>query len=80
MNHTLCSCQVLKIINQYRHTTSIFDDFLHYEKRQEETETRRNPGPPYKVILFYLFHMLFAVNENWGLVKMETELQLEQLE
>nr|XP_045583431.1 YTH domain-containing family protein 2-like isoform X2 [Procambarus clarkii] len=40
--------QVLKIINQYRHSTSIFDDFSHYEKRQEETETRRNPGPPYK--------------------------------
>lgn len=35
--------QVLKIINQYRHTTSIFDDFSHYEKRQEETETRRVP-------------------------------------
>lgn len=40
--------QVLKIINQYRHTTSIFDDFSHYEKRQEETETRRHPGNSYK--------------------------------
>jgi len=28
--------QVLKIIHHYRHTTSIFDDFTHYEKRQEE--------------------------------------------
>ena len=28
--------QVLKIIHNYRHTTSIFDDFSHYEKRQEE--------------------------------------------
>jgi len=28
--------QVLRIIHQYRHTTSIFDDFSHYEKRQEE--------------------------------------------
>lgn len=28
--------QVLKIIHNYRHTTSIFDDFIHYEKRQEE--------------------------------------------
>jgi len=27
--------QVLKIINQYKHSTSIFDDFGHYEKRQE---------------------------------------------
>lgn len=28
--------QVLKILHNYRHTTSIFDDFIHYEKRQEE--------------------------------------------
>jgi len=28
--------QVLRIIHQYRHSTSIFDDFNHYEKRQEE--------------------------------------------
>ena len=28
--------QVLRIIHSYRHTTSIFDDFSHYEKRQEE--------------------------------------------
>ena len=28
--------QMLRIIHQYRHTTSIFDDFIHYEKRQEE--------------------------------------------
>lgn len=33
--------QVLRIIHQYRHTTSIFDDFSHYEKRQEE-----EPVPP----------------------------------
>ncbi|XP_005993179.1 YTH domain-containing family protein 2 isoform X1 [Latimeria chalumnae] len=31
--------QVLKIIAGYKHTTSIFDDFSHYEKRQEEEET-----------------------------------------
>uniref|UniRef100_G1MSA7 YTH domain-containing family protein n=1 Tax=Meleagris gallopavo TaxID=9103 RepID=G1MSA7_MELGA len=31
--------QVLKIIATYKHTTSIFDDFSHYEKRQEEEET-----------------------------------------
>ncbi|XP_035466081.1 YTH domain-containing family protein 2 isoform X1 [Scophthalmus maximus] len=30
--------QVLKIIAGYKHTTSIFDDFSHYEKRQEEEE------------------------------------------
>ncbi|XP_069479065.1 YTH domain-containing family protein 2 isoform X1 [Ambystoma mexicanum] len=31
--------QVLKIIASYKHTTSIFDDFSHYEKRQEEEDT-----------------------------------------
>ena len=31
--------QVLKILNSYRHNTSIFDDFSHYEKRQEEDHT-----------------------------------------
>lgn len=29
---------VVKIIHQYQHTTSIFDDFEHYEKRQEEDD------------------------------------------
>lgn len=33
--------QVLKIIHQYRHSTSIFDDFVHYEKRQEEEDQRK---------------------------------------
>lgn len=33
--------QVLKIMHTFRHTTSIFDDFLHYEKRQEEDEQRK---------------------------------------
>lgn len=33
--------QVLKIMHNFRHTTSIFDDFLHYEKRQEEDEQRK---------------------------------------
>lgn len=32
---------VLKIIAGYKHTTSIFDDFSHYEKRQEEEEDVR---------------------------------------
>ena len=30
--------QVLKILHNYKHTTSIFDDFSHYEKRQEEDQ------------------------------------------
>ncbi|XP_078507758.1 YTH domain-containing family protein 1 isoform X1 [Lissotriton helveticus] len=33
--------QVLKVIATYKHTTSIFDDFSHYEKRQEEEEVVR---------------------------------------
>ena len=38
---------VVKIVHQYQHATSIFDDFEHYEKRQEE----ENP-PPKKVGYF----------------------------
>ncbi|XP_018319503.1 YTH domain-containing family protein 2 isoform X2 [Agrilus planipennis] len=39
--------QVLRIMYSYRHSTSIFDDFIHYEKRQEEEDNRKNPetGP-----------------------------------
>ncbi|CAH1247792.1 YTHDF2 [Branchiostoma lanceolatum] len=33
--------QVLKILSNYKHTTSIFDDFVHYEKRQEEEDQLR---------------------------------------
>lgn len=38
--------QVLKIMHNYRHSTSIFDDFGHYEKRQEEDNTNppKRPG------------------------------------
>ncbi|XP_043239858.1 YTH domain-containing family protein 1-like [Amphibalanus amphitrite] len=36
--------QVLKIIHAFNHRTSIFDDFVHYEQRQEEEEGRR-PAP-----------------------------------
>jgi len=32
---------VLKILVSYKHNTSIFDDFSHYEKRQEEEEGRK---------------------------------------
>uniref|UniRef100_A0A667ZRI6 YTH domain-containing family protein n=1 Tax=Myripristis murdjan TaxID=586833 RepID=A0A667ZRI6_9TELE len=38
--------QVLKIIATYKHTTSIFDDFSHYEKRQEEEEEVRKTFEP----------------------------------
>lgn len=37
--------QVLKIIATYKHTTSIFDDFSHYEKRQEEEENVKKVTP-----------------------------------
>nr|CAB3267836.1 YTH domain-containing family protein 3 [Phallusia mammillata] len=33
--------QVLKIISNYKHTTSIFDDFAHYERREQEEELQR---------------------------------------
>lgn len=32
---------VLEIISTYKHVTSIFDDFVHYEKRQEEEDTKK---------------------------------------
>ncbi|XP_031700539.1 YTH domain-containing family protein 1-like [Anarrhichthys ocellatus] len=38
--------QVLKIIATYKHTTSIFDDFSHYEKRQEEEEEETFESSP----------------------------------
>uniref|UniRef100_A0A6B2EMK6 Putative yth domain protein n=1 Tax=Phlebotomus kandelakii TaxID=1109342 RepID=A0A6B2EMK6_9DIPT len=38
--------QVYKIIHAYKHTTSIFDDFIHYEKRQEEEDSRKHVEPP----------------------------------
>lgn len=33
--------EVLKILHNFPHATSIFDDFLHYERRQEEEFQRR---------------------------------------
>jgi len=33
--------QVIRIIHQYKHQTSIFDDFGHYERRQEEEEKEK---------------------------------------
>ncbi|XP_043923650.1 YTH domain-containing family protein 3 isoform X2 [Protopterus annectens] len=46
--------QVLKIIATIKHTTSIFDDFAHYEKRQEEEEAMRKVRVEY-----YLSDFLF---------------------
>lgn len=41
--------QALKIIHAYKHTMSIFDDFIHYEKRQLEEDTKKHepPAPQY---------------------------------
>nr|SVE93086.1 EOG090X08DF [Moina brachiata] len=36
---------VLKILHAYRHATSIFDDFSHYEKRQAEEDQRKTTSP-----------------------------------
>ncbi|XP_055550701.1 YTH domain-containing family protein isoform X5 [Wyeomyia smithii] len=38
--------QALKIIHSYKHTMSIFDDFIHYEKRQLEEDTKKHDVPP----------------------------------
>lgn len=38
--------QVLKVMHVFRHSTSIFDDFVHYEKRQEEEDSRKEQPPP----------------------------------
>lgn len=35
--------QVLRIMHSYCHSTSIFDDFIHYERRQEEEDSRKVP-------------------------------------
>ncbi|CAO1400582.1 unnamed protein product [Diamesa serratosioi] len=40
--------QILKIVHSYKHTTSIFDDFTHYEKRQEEEDTHKHEDTPFQ--------------------------------
>lgn len=35
---------VLRILHTYRHSTSIFDDFGHYERRQAEEDQRKTPS------------------------------------
>jgi len=32
---------VLKILHSFKHTTSLFDDFVHYEKKQEEEDIKK---------------------------------------
>lgn len=38
---------VLKVIHGYKHQTSIFDDFVHYEKRQEEEDCKKQTSGAY---------------------------------
>ncbi|XP_063705890.1 YTH domain-containing family protein isoform X2 [Culicoides brevitarsis] len=38
--------QVWRIIHSYKHSTSLFDDFVHYEQRQREEDSRRVDGGP----------------------------------
>jgi YTH domain-containing family protein len=40
--------QMMKIIHGFKHTTSIFDDFTHYEKRQEEEDTHKHESDSYQ--------------------------------
>lgn len=40
--------QMMRIIHSFKHTTSIFDDFTHYEKRQEEEDTRKTENDVYQ--------------------------------
>ncbi|KAH8294992.1 hypothetical protein KR018_005180, partial [Drosophila ironensis] len=35
--------EVLQILHSYNHSTSIFDDFIHYEKKQEEEVSSKRP-------------------------------------
>ena len=35
--------EVLQILHSFKHTTSIFDDFYHYEKKQEEEVSSKKP-------------------------------------
>lgn len=35
---------VLKVIHTYKHSTSIFDDFSHYERREEQENQKRTNG------------------------------------
>ena len=60
--------QVLKILHSYKHSTSIFDDFIHYEKRQEEDEVRK-PAQVESLFIFLITDLLFPVSEHgtqWG--------------
>ena len=61
--------QVLKVIHSYVHSTSIFDDFLHYERRQEEELSRKveassSNNPPQDALRPRNDHTLTSHREN----------------
>ena len=68
---------VLKIIHNYKHATSIFDDFIHYEKRQEEDEVRK-PTPKVKIICLR-FHVNLILNVCRIRHMIEEEGMIEEL-
>lgn len=37
--------QFLRILSAYKHSTSIFDDFIHYEQRQKAEDTKKVEPP-----------------------------------
>lgn len=47
--------QVLAVMHSFKHSTSIFDDFDHYEKKQEEEVTRRQPNNYHHKVLQHAF-------------------------
>jgi hypothetical protein len=51
---------VLKTLHGYKHSTSIFDDFIHYEKRQEEDEGRRVPPSQVSVSVFWVRKIFYG--------------------
>jgi hypothetical protein len=56
--------QIMKIVHSYKHTTSIFDDFTHYEKRQEEEDTRKNEDSYTKTMTLPASHHSSHNREN----------------
>ena len=48
-------CQVLRIIHNFTHTTSIFDDFIHYEKQQEEGGHKKTPPGLFFTVVFFFY-------------------------
>ena len=70
---------VLKILHNYKHATSIFDDFIHYEKRQEEDEVRK-PTPKVKIISLWISEKLLRFHSDIILYLCRTRQMIEEEE